>query len=178
MALNSNGSSGHSSIAAIVASSQAMIACAQFRRQHLLLLAAADRFEAAADGRDRARRQRHALVHEVVEGVERRLAVARARERAGVVARLLAQAHRVRDEGLEQPHQRAPLLHGAAEIVHGVLARSLRIGDRDARSVDDMTRDRTHRRSDRRPGLQSRFGAHIRFYEGVHDSPMGSRMTV
>ena len=62
-----------------------------------------------------------ALADEVVEGVERGLAVARPRQRARVVARLLAPAHRVRDERLEQPHQRPPLLHGATELVHGLL---------------------------------------------------------
>ena len=64
---------------------------------------------------------------QVVEGVERRLAVAGMGQRAGVVARLVAPARRIGDERRQKPHQRAPFLHGAAEIVHGVLARTLRI---------------------------------------------------
>jgi hypothetical protein len=80
-----------------------------------------------------------------------------------VIARLLAQPHRVGDERLEQPHQRPPLLHGAAELVHRVGRGDFRIGQRAARGSENRARNRAHGRSDRRLGLQGWFGAHDRF---------------
>ena len=62
--------------------------------------------------------------------------------------------------------------------MYGVLVRAFRIGNGRARAGKDAARDRAHRRSDRRLGLQGWFDTHIRFYEGVHDNPMGPRMTV
>ena len=103
---------------------------AQLRRQHRLLLAAAQRLDAAADGPARScREHQDALVDQAVEGIERRCAVARVRQRAGMVARLVPPARRIRNERFEQPHQRAPLLHGAAKVMHRVLVRKLGIGD-------------------------------------------------
>ena len=68
---------------------------------------------------DRARGQRETMLVEVGEGIERRLRVARAGQRAGEIARLVAQALRfLPEKGLEQAQQRAPALHRPAEIVH------------------------------------------------------------
>jgi len=50
-----------------------------------------------------------------------------------MIARLAPPAVGVRNERFKQPHQRAPLFHGAAEIMHRVLVRALRIGQRNAR---------------------------------------------
>ena len=134
---------------------------AQLARERALL-AAAQCLDPAAHRRGRALRQHHALLEQIVEGVERRLAVARMRQRAGMVARLGAPAFGVDDERRQKPHQRPPFLHGAAEIVHRVLARTLRVGDRRARAGQDMAGNGAHRRADRRFRLQGRFVRHIR----------------
>ena len=70
-----------------------------------------------------------AFLDQIVESIERRWAVARVRQRAGMVARLLRQRTASDNERLEQPHQRAPVLHGAAKLMHRVLARQFRIGN-------------------------------------------------
>ena len=80
-----------------------------------------------------------------------------------MLARLAAQAGGVGNKRLEQPHERAPLLDGAAEIVHGVPARALGIDDSRARAGKDIARNGTHRRPDRSLGLQGGFVAHFRF---------------
>ena len=80
-----------------------------------------------------------------------------------MVACLDAPALGIGDEWREQPHQRAPFLHGAAEIVHGVLARKLRIDYRRPRLGQDMDGDGAHRRPNRRFRLQGGFVAHIGF---------------
>jgi hypothetical protein len=89
-------------------------------------------------------------------------------KRTGMVARLAPPAVGIRDEGLQQAHQRAPLLHGAAEIVHGGLIGEFRIGQRHTRFGEDVRRDRTQRRTDCRIGLQCRLLVRGWFYEGVH----------
>ena len=80
-----------------------------------------------------------------------------------MVAGFLTQAHRIGNERLKQPHQRPPLLHGAAEVMHGVLAGALRIGNNRVRAGKDIGRDRAHRRPDRRLGPQGGFLPHIDF---------------
>ena len=139
---------------------------AQLRREHRALLAAAQRFDAAANGRGRALRQHHALVEKVVEGVERRL-----RRRAHGRASGHGRAPRCRQRS-------ASAMNGASSRIsarHSFMARRKsctaswleRSGssDRGARLGQDMGRDGAHRRSDRRIGLQGRFVAHVRFYE-------------
>jgi hypothetical protein len=69
----------------------------------------------------------------------------------------------VGDERLQESHQRAPFLHLAAKIVHGLLARPLRIGDRGAGLAKNIACDCAHGGPDRRAGLQGRFDAHLRF---------------
>jgi hypothetical protein len=59
------------------------------------------------------------MLFEVRERVERRLRIARTGKHAGKVARLVVQMPCLRaNERLDEPQQRAPALHGAAEIVH------------------------------------------------------------
>jgi len=114
----------------------------------------------------------------VVERIERRLAVTGGAQRARVVARLGAPARRVGEEGIEQPHQGAPLLHGTAELVHRVLARALGVADGGARVGEDSGGDRTQRGCNRRLRPQGRLVAHVHFYEAVHDGSMTSFVTL
>ena len=139
-------------------------AVAQLRGEHRLLLAVAQRFDAAADGGTGALRQHQiALIDQPIESHERRRAVARMRQRAGVVARLVPPALGVGDERRQKPHQGPPFLHGAAEIVHGFLVGTLRVDHRGAGLGQNIGRNGAHNRSDRRFRLQGWFLAHDRF---------------
>ena len=97
------------------------------------------------------------------KAIERRRAVARMGQRAGVVARLVPPALGVGDERRQKPHQGPPFLHGAPEIVHGLLVGTLRVDHRGAGLGQDIGRNGAHNRSDRRFRLQSWFLAHDRF---------------
>ena len=65
-----------------------------------------------------------------------------------MVTALTAPAVGIRDERLQEPHQRAPLLHGAAEIVHRRLVGVLRIGQRQARFGQNVGGDGAQSRPD------------------------------
>src|SRR5207247_9055975 len=103
-----------------------------------------------------------------VGGIERGSAVAGMGERTGMVARLAPPAVGVRNEGLQQAHERAPLLHGSAEIMHGGLIGEFRVGQRHACFGEDVRRDCTQRRTNSRIGLQCRLLVRGGIYEGVH----------
>src|SRR5262249_2405878 len=118
---------------------------------------------AAADSGGRALRQHHAFLDQIVEGIERRLAVAGMRQRAGMTARIVAPTRRIGDERRQKPHQRPPFLHGAAEMVRPILARPLRTEPRGAGVEQDRAADGAHGRSDRRAGLQGRFFDHTQY---------------
>ena len=68
-----------------------------------MLLAGANALDPAANRSGGPFRQDEALLRKVVEGIERRLAVSRPRQRSGMVAGLLPQQHGVGNERLEQP---------------------------------------------------------------------------
>ena len=74
---------------------------AQLVREDGFFFTAADRFDAVADGRCGARRQRHRFFHQIVEGIERRLTIARPPQRAGMIARLLPQHRCIGNEGFQ-----------------------------------------------------------------------------
>ena len=142
---------------------------AQRRREHGLLVIAAQRLDAAAHRRVGPRGQKqNTFLAEAVEGVERGGAVAGMSERAGMVARLAAPAVGIRDERFEEPHQRAPLLHGAAEIVHGGLVGEFRIGQRPARFAQDAAGDGAQSRADCSIGLQRGLLVGCWFCGAVH----------
>ncbi|MFZ2075900.1 MAG: hypothetical protein WAV38_04450 [Xanthobacteraceae bacterium] len=71
-----------------------------------------------------------------------------------MIARLAPPAVGVRNERFKQPHQRAPLFHGAAEIMHLILVRALRIGQRNARFGQYVAGDGPQCRTDCHIGLQ------------------------
>ena len=182
MAEKSNGSSGHASTAAAAPSIQPTMRYLQVRCEHGAFLAAAQFLDAAAYRLLRAFGQHHAALEHVVEGVERRLAVAGVGQRAGVVARLDAPAFGIGNERRQEPHQRPPFLHGAAEFVHGVLARAFRIGHHRARAGENVPGDAAHRGTDRCAGLQGRFLeggflAHFRVNRTVHGN-CGAKATI
>ena len=87
----------------------------------------------------------------------------RARQRTGEIARLLAQPVGIGNERVQKPHQRPPLLDGAAEIVHGVLVRALGIEDRRAGAVENIAGNCAHRRADGGARPQGGFVAHFSF---------------
>ena len=86
-----------------------------------------------------------------------------------MVARLAAPAVGVRDKGFQQPHQRAPLLHGTAEIVHGRLVGALGIGQRRARFGQNVAGDGAQSRADCSIGLQCGLLVSRWFCGAVHD---------
>src|SRR5690349_22939792 len=90
------------------------------------------------------------------------------RERTGMIARLAAPAIGVRDERLEQPHQRAPLLHGAAKIVHRGLVGAFRIGQSEPRFAENLAGDGAQSGTDGRIGLQCGLGTRGWFCGAVH----------
>src|SRR5262245_39640866 len=83
---------------------------------------------------------------EIGERIERRLRVACAGQRAREVARLVAQASRLRpDKRLEQAQERAPALHRAAEIVHRLGIGVCRVLEGRARLSEDVAGHATQR---------------------------------
>ena len=101
-------------------------------------------------------------------------AVAGGAKRARMVARLGAPTCRIGQQRFEQPHQRPPLLHGAAKFVHRVLARAFGIAYGLVRAGEDSGGDRTQRRCDWRLRPQSRLATHVHFRETVHEGPITS----
>ena len=127
-----------------------LLECAVEAQPHIGIERRLGRFADVLDPRaqpgDGARREREAMLLDVRERVERRLGVARPRERAGEIARLVAQplgglAH----ERLEQAQQRPPALHGATEIVHPLGVGFRRVVDRRTRLGEDVARHRAQR---------------------------------
>ena len=81
------------------------------------------------------------MLFEIGKRVECRLCVARAGQRVGKVAPLVAQPPRLLpDKWFDQAQQRAPALHRAAEVVDRVGVGLGRIFDRRACLGEDVTR--------------------------------------
>jgi len=80
-----------------------------------------------------------------------------------MIARFRAQLRGVGEVRLEQPHIGAPLLHGAAKLVHRIFARALGIADGFVCVGEDRGRHRPQRRRERRLRPQTRLVAHVHF---------------
>ncbi len=116
-----------------------------------LLDPAAHRFE-------RILRQVEPVAGDILERVERRLRVAGAAERAGVVASVRAQALAVgAEERFEQAQQGAPALHLAAEVMDRPGVRARRVLDGSPRGGEDVPGD----------GAQSLTHRQVRLEEGL-----------
>ncbi len=100
------------------------------------------------------------MLGEIVERIERRLAVARPAERARQVARLRPQLPAVLEERLEHAQERAPALHRAAKLMHRNGVRMRRILDRGAGFAQGVAGDGAQRLAHRQSRLQGWLFAH------------------
>ena len=101
----------------------------------------------------------------VVEGIQGRLGVARAGQRAGEIARLVAQALCfLPEKGFEQAQQRAPTLHGPAKIVHRLSLGSGWILDGRPRLGEDVVRHAAQRLPHRHARPQGGSIVHLKKY--------------
>ncbi len=111
---------------------------------------AADILDAFAQPCDGPLRKRELILLDVGERIKCRLAVARARERVGAVAAVIAQPPCFRPrERLNKTQQRAPALHGAAKVVHGLCVGPARIPHRGACLAQTVAKYSAHGLADR-----------------------------
>ena len=99
------------------------------------------------------------VLQQVVQGIQRRLRVARAAKRPGEIARLDAQALLVVAER-QQPHQRAPALERLADVVNRDGVGPRRRLQRGTDLAQDVERHFAHRMTDGLTGMQCRLLAH------------------
>ena len=98
------------------------------------------------------------MTGEIAERIERGLRIARAAERAGEIARLVAQRPAVGAEnGSEQAQKRTPPFHVAPKVMHGLGGRALRVRNRSPSVSKDRSRD----------AAQSLVYRHIRLQGGL-----------
>ena len=122
-----------------------------------------DRIEPAADRRDGARRKLAFALRKVVQRLDRRLRVARARQSARLIARLGAQPPRiVAEKGFHQPQQRAPALHHLAQVVNRYRVGPFRVIEHGARLGQDIARDGSQSLADRNIRTNGGFLGHVR----------------
>jgi hypothetical protein len=102
------------------------------------------------------------MAAEITECIERGLRIARAAERAGEVARLVAQRFAIGAEnGSEQAQKRTPPFHVAPEIMHGLSGRLFRVRNRSPSVSKDRSRDAAQGLVYRHIRLQGRLVAHV-----------------
>jgi hypothetical protein len=124
-----------------------------------------DRLDPTTHARQRSRRERKAarlrVLGEVGEGIKRRLRIASPAKGTREVARFVTQRQPVfAQQRPEQPQQRPPALHLAAEIVHRLGIGPGRVRDRGARVGQDLAGNGAHDLSDRQVRFQRGLVAH------------------
>src|SRR3954452_2181167 len=98
------------------------------------------------------------MAGEIAERIEGRLRIARAAERAGEVARLVAQCPAVGAQSwAKQAQKRTPAFHMPAEVMHGLGGWALRIRNRGSSVSKDCARN----------AAQSLVHRHIRLQGGL-----------
>jgi hypothetical protein len=102
------------------------------------------------------------MLGEIVERIERRLAVARPAQRTRQIPRLDPQLPAILQKRLEQPQEGAPPFHGAAELVHRNRIRMRRILDRGAGFIQNVAGNGAQGLAHRQSRLQGWLIAHVK----------------